>query len=91
LLAFTDCNLEYGFNGWLGIAGISIDSNGHITTGSTKPNDAYFNTTTYNDPKWKRSVACPDLLHPFPAGALHPPPSVGSVSPANESEFSVCP
>ena len=29
------CNLSYGQTGWLGIAGISIDTNGHITTGNT--------------------------------------------------------
>lgn len=30
------CNLDYGFTGWLGVAGISIDQNGHIFTGYTK-------------------------------------------------------
>lgn len=57
------CNLEYGFNGWLGIAGISIASDGHITTGYTKLNDSYFNTSTYNDAGWKQSVACQELGH----------------------------
>jgi hypothetical protein len=57
------CNLAYGFNGWLGIAGISIDSNGHITTGYTKLNDSYFNTITYDHPEWRRSVACQELGH----------------------------
>jgi hypothetical protein len=57
------CNLAYGFNGWLGIAGISIDTNGHIVTGYTKLNDSYFNTAAYNRPDWKQSVACQELGH----------------------------
>jgi hypothetical protein len=57
------CNLEYGFNGWLGIAGISIDSNGHITTGYTKLNDSYFNGSYYNNDWWKQSVTCQELGH----------------------------
>ena len=36
------CNLAYGQTGWLGIAGISFDNDGHITTGYTKLNDTYF-------------------------------------------------
>ena len=57
------CNLAYGFNGWLGIAGISIDTNGHIVTGYTKLNDSYFSTPAYNNADWKQSVACQELGH----------------------------
>ena len=57
------CNLAYGNNGWLGIAGISIDSNDHITTGYTKLNDSYFSTSYYNTPAWRQSVACQELGH----------------------------
>ena len=57
------CNLAYGFNGWLGIAGISIDSSGHIVTGYTKLNDSYFSTSTYDRDDWKQSVACQELGH----------------------------
>ena len=57
------CNLAYGFNGWLGIAGISIDTNGHIVKGYTKLNDSYFNTVNYNSYDWKRSVICQELGH----------------------------
>jgi hypothetical protein len=56
------CNLAYGNNGWLGIAGISIDSNGHITTGYTKLNDTYFADPFY-DANWKQSVTCQELGH----------------------------
>ena len=57
------CNLAYGYNGWLGIAGISIDTNGHITTGYTKLNDSYFSTSYYNNDSWKQSVTCQELGH----------------------------
>lgn len=57
------CNLAYGQTGWLGIAGISIDSNNHITTGYTKLNDTYFATDFYNNPQWKQSVTCQELGH----------------------------
>lgn len=59
------CNLTYGQNGWLGIAGISVDSNGHITKGYTKLNDTYFNWSFYSDPNfdWKQSVTCQELGH----------------------------
>jgi len=57
------CNLAYGFNGWLGIAGISIDSNSHIVRGYVKLNDSYFSTSFYNHANWKQSVACQELGH----------------------------
>lgn len=57
------CNLEYGFTGWLGLASISIDANGHITTGYTKLNDSYFNSSYYNTFAWKQSVTCQELGH----------------------------
>ena len=57
------CNLAYGQTGWLGIAGISLDSNGHITTGYTKMNDTYFTQSYYNKDNWKQSVTCQELGH----------------------------
>lgn len=57
------CNLAYGQNGWLGIAGISIDPNGHITKGYTKLNDTYFAMSYYNKASWKQSVTCQELGH----------------------------
>jgi hypothetical protein len=57
------CNLAYGYNGWLGIAGISIDTDGHIFTGYTKLNDSYFSAAYYNTPDWKQSVTCQELGH----------------------------
>jgi hypothetical protein len=47
----------------LGIAGISIDSSGHITTGYTKLNDSYFAKDFYNNYNWKQSVTCQELGH----------------------------
>jgi len=57
------CNLAYGQNGWLGIAGISLDAAGHITTGYTKLNDSYFVMEFYNNTLWKQSVTCQELGH----------------------------
>lgn len=57
------CNLAYGNNGWLGLAGISIDAKGHILTGYTKLNDTYFSSGFYNTPEWKQSVTCQELGH----------------------------
>ena len=57
------CNFDYGSNGWLGIAGISLDNSGHIVRGYTKLNDSYFNTSFYNRPDWKQSVTCQELGH----------------------------
>ena len=57
------CNLEYGQNGWLGVAGIYIDAADHIVKAYTKLNDTYFNTDFYSDPAWKQSVTCQELGH----------------------------
>jgi len=58
------CNLAYGNNGWLGLAGISLDSAGHITSGYTKLNDTYFTTGSYySSAEWKQSVTCQELGH----------------------------
>lgn len=57
------CNLDYGRNGWLGIAGISVDADDHILYGYTKLNDSYFSLSYYNKPNWKQSVTCQELGH----------------------------
>ncbi len=57
------CNLAYGQNGWLGLAGVSIDTNDHIVSGYTKLNDSYFNWAYYDNAVWKQSVACQELGH----------------------------
>jgi hypothetical protein len=58
------CNSTYGFNGWLGIAGITV-SGGHITSGYVKLNDSYFNTSTYNSTAWRNLVSCQEVGHTF--------------------------
>jgi hypothetical protein len=58
------CNDTYGFNGWLGIAQIWL-SGGHIVQGTTKMNDSYFNTSTYNSPAWRQLVICQEVGHTF--------------------------
>ena len=57
------CNASYGTNGWLGIAQIWITGGTHITQATTKLNDSYFNTTTYNTPAWRRLVTCQEVAH----------------------------
>ncbi len=56
------CNSTYGNNGWLGVAQIWV-SGSHITKGSVKLNDSYFNTSTYNTPGWRNLVSCQEVGH----------------------------
>lgn len=58
------CNSKYGNNGWLGIASIWVNGN-HITQGTVKMNDTYFNTAKYNTPAWKQLVMCQEIGHTF--------------------------
>ena len=58
------CNDTYGNNGWLGVARISV-SGSHITAATTRLNDTYFNTATYNTPPWRRLVMCQEVGHDF--------------------------
>ena len=61
------CNAKYGFNGWLGIAGIWV-SDDHITKGYVKVNDSYFNLSTYDTPEWRQYVMCQEIGHVFGLG-----------------------
>jgi hypothetical protein len=58
------CNERYGNTGWLGIAQIWLDGV-HITQATTKLNDTYFTTSTYNKPEWRRLVTCQEIAHDF--------------------------
>lgn len=58
------CNGTYGNNGWLGLASINI-SGSHITQGTAKLNDTYFNTATYNNPNEREHVMCQEVAHTF--------------------------
>ena len=58
------CNGAYGNNGWLGIASISV-SGSHITSGSVRVNDTYFNTAQYNTTAWRNLVMCQEVGHIF--------------------------
>lgn len=59
------CNQSYGFNGWLGLASIHIDTNHHIVDGTTKLNDSYFGQAQYNNESEKRHVVCQEVGHDF--------------------------
>ena len=56
------CATTYGNNGWLGVASIWI-SGLHITQGTVKMNDTYFNTAKYNTPAWRNLVMCQEVGH----------------------------
>jgi len=57
------CNAKYGNNGWVGLAQISITGGEHITQGVVKLNDTYFNTSTYNNSRWRNLVTCQEIGH----------------------------
>lgn len=59
------CNGRYGNNGWLGLASINITGGTHITQGSAKMNDTYFDTATYNNPNEREHVVCQEVAHTF--------------------------
>ncbi len=58
------CNSKYGNNGWLGLASIWV-SGVHITQGTAKLNDTYFNKPAYNTPAWRNLVMCQEVAHGF--------------------------
>lgn len=58
------CNNTYGNNGWLGLASINV-SGDHITQGTAKMNDTYFNTSTYNNTNEREHVMCQEVAHTF--------------------------
>lgn len=62
------CNGTYGNNGWLGLASISISGGTHITSGTAKMNDTYFNSSTYNNPNERLHVMCQEVGHDFGLG-----------------------
>ncbi len=60
------CNDAYGNNGWLGLASINIDSNGHIVQGTSKMNDSYSSYFASQDER--RHVMCQELGHTIGLG-----------------------
>jgi hypothetical protein len=58
------CNASWGNNGWLGLAQIWA-SGSHITQGTAKMNDYYFNQPAYNTPGWRQLVMCQEIAHDF--------------------------
>lgn len=54
------CNARYGRNGWLGLASIWYDGNGHITQATVKFNDSYSMSAAE-----KQMVACQEIAHAF--------------------------
>jgi len=58
------CNGTYGNTGWLGVAQIWVRGS-HITQGTVKLNDTYFNTPTYDSSAWRQLVICQEVGHTF--------------------------
>jgi len=58
-------NASYGQTGWLGVATISITSEGHIIAGTVQLNDYYFAQRTYDTPAWRQLVICQEVGHTF--------------------------
>jgi hypothetical protein len=61
------CNAAYGQNGWLGMATINIDANGHITRGTVKVNDSYGWYFDAN-PGLDNHVMCQEIGHVYGLG-----------------------
>lgn len=59
------CNASYGQNGWLGMATIGLDTNGHIDRGTAKVNDSYGWYWTFEE---KNHVMCQEIGHVFGLG-----------------------
>lgn len=60
------CAKTYGNNGWLGLATIwTVSGTTHIAQATTKLNDTYFNTSTYNNPNERAHVVCQEVAHDF--------------------------
>lgn len=60
------CNQSYGYNGWLGLATIGLDNQGHIDQGTAQMNDSY--SSYWADPNEKRHVMCQEVGHVFGLG-----------------------
>jgi hypothetical protein len=58
------CNADYGSTGWLGIASVWA-SGSHITQGTVKNNDFYFNQPRYDTYSWRQFVMCQEVGHTF--------------------------
>lgn len=60
------CNATYGGTGWLGLAQIWIDGQGHISQGVAKMNDSY--ASYWTDATRRNHVMCQEIGHVFGLG-----------------------
>jgi hypothetical protein len=67
----TSCDGSYGNTGWLGLASIFVGSGGHITQGTSKVNNTYFNKAAYNTVAFRQSVLCQEIGHNFGLGHVN--------------------
>ena len=61
------CSASYGRNGWLGLASVWLDGD-HITQGTVKVNDSYFQMQVYNTPNERAHVMCQEIGHTLGLG-----------------------
>jgi len=57
------CNGNYNDNGWLGVAQIWTTTRNHISQGTSRMNDYYFNSPPYNTSSWRQLVMCQEPGH----------------------------
>jgi hypothetical protein len=62
------CNGAYGNTGWLGVATIWLTSGSHITQGTVKVNDTYFNLAAYSSPEERDHTMCQEVGHTLGLG-----------------------
>lgn len=62
--AIVVCSDTYGQRGWLGIANIWANGD-HITQGTSRLNDTYYNLSQFNYAAHRQFVACQEIGHDF--------------------------
>jgi hypothetical protein len=64
------CNGDFGDSGWLGLAEVWVDKNGHVVQATISLNDPRFVPGTYNDYA-KQHVLCQEIGHVLGLGHVH--------------------
>lgn len=68
----TSCDGSYGDTGWLGLATVyTYTATGHISQGTSRVNNTYFNTAAYNTVAYRQFVICQEIGHNFGLGHVN--------------------
>lgn len=62
------CNYFYGNTGWVGVANVWFERDGHITSANTQMNETAYADPFYDTPAWRQSVVCQELGHDLGLG-----------------------